>query len=265
MFLDALKNGPILGFCSMYPASGIVERVGPDWDWIWVDGQHGEMGYNDLLAAVRACNLIRRPAVVRVPGHDAGAIGLALDMAAQGVMVPVIESADQARAIVAAAKFPPLGSRSYGGRRPIDLYGRGYSHADRPQPLLVGQIETEVGLEHIDAIAAVDGIDVLFFGPDDMAMRRGMPMDQPRPAGIFDQALKTVADTARKHGKFCGGVFTTPDALRQAVELGFRLIVATGDVALLATGSQNQAKSLRTVVPQPSKTPTATSGKTDLY
>ena len=117
----ALRQGPQLGLGVMYPAAGIIERIGPDWDWMWIDGQHGELGYGDILAAVRASNLIQRPTVVRVPGHDSGAIGLALDTAADAVMVPMIDDADQARQIVNAAKFPPLGNRSYGARRPIDL------------------------------------------------------------------------------------------------------------------------------------------------
>ncbi len=247
-FNETLKNSPQLGFCMMYPASGIIERVGPDWDWIWVDGQHGQMGYSDILAAVRACNLVRRPAVVRVPGHEAGTIGLALDTAAEGIMVPMVDTVEQARTIVLAAKFPPLGSRSYGGRRPIDLYGRNYAHADQPQPVLVCQIETEEGLKNSAKIAAVKGVDAIFFGPDDTALRKGLPMDQPRPAGYFDKALKTVARAAADHGKIAGGVFTTPEALNQAVEIGFRLIVACGDVGLLAGGSKTAAKSLRTAL-----------------
>jgi 4-hydroxy-2-oxoheptanedioate aldolase len=68
-----------LGFCLMYPAPGIIERVGADWDWIWVDGQHGELGYSDILAIVRACDLVKVPALVRVPGHEAGTISQVLD------------------------------------------------------------------------------------------------------------------------------------------------------------------------------------------
>jgi 4-hydroxy-2-oxoheptanedioate aldolase len=235
--------------------------VGPDWDWIWVDGQHGQMGYADILAAVRACNLVRRPAVVRVPGHEAGMIGLALDTAAEGVMVPMVDTVEQARQIVRAAKFPPFGSRSYGGRRPIDLYGRTYAHADQPQPLLICQIETLEGLKNSARIAAVKGVDAIFFGPDDTALRKGLPMDQPRPAGYFDKALKTVARAAADHGKIAGGVFTTPEALNQAAEIGFRLIVACGDVGLLAAGSKSASKSLRSALTELELSNTEKSGK----
>jgi len=241
----SLCSGPQLGLCYMYPAPGVIERIAPDWDWVWVDGQHGELGYADVLAAVRACNLSLRPAIVRVPGHDAGAIGKALDTLADGLMVPMVDTADQARAIVQAAKFPPLGSRSFGGRRPIDRLGRSYAHADIEQPLLICQIETPMGLQNVDEIAAVEGVDALFFGPDDMRLRAGLPMDQPLPVGYFDEALHTVIQAAQKHRKFAGGVFGAPQSLVQAVELGYRLIVATGDVMLLSQGSTNKATEMR--------------------
>ncbi len=247
-FYDALKERPQLGFCNMYPAPGIVERVAPDWDWIWVDGQHGELDYTDMLSAVRACNLVKRAAIVRVPGQEYGHIGKALDMNPEGIMVPMVDTVEQAKGVVYAAKFPPFGSRSYGGRRPIDLDGRSYSHPDQPQPVLICQIETQEGLRNASQIAAVDGVDVIFFGPDDMAMREGMPMDKPRPEGHFDEALAIVAKAAAEHGKLAGGVFTTPDTLVKAVSLGYRLIVASGDVGLLANGSKAATKTLRDAI-----------------
>ena len=243
-FQASLAAGPQLGVCVMYPAPGIIERIGPDWDWIWIDGQHGEMGYQDILACVRACDLVGRPSIVRVPGHDAGAIGKVLDAGAAGVMVPMVDDAEQAKQAVRAAKFPPLGSRSYGGRRPIDRFGRGYANRDEAQPLLVCQIETPEGLANVDAIAAVDGVDVLLFGPDDMALRQGMPMDAPRPEGCFDDAHRKVAQAARSHGKHAGGVFLTPATMRFAVEIGYRLIVSAADVLFLAQGSKQSSETL---------------------
>ena len=99
---------PLLGLNIMYPSPGVVERIGANWDWIWLDGQHGEIGYAEMLALVRACDLINRPALVRVPGHEAGPIGRALDLGAAGVIVPCVDTPEQAQSLVEAAKFPPL-------------------------------------------------------------------------------------------------------------------------------------------------------------
>ena len=265
-FLELLNSGPQLGLGIFYPASGIIERLGPDWDWIWIDGQHGELAYADVLAAVRASNLVKKPCVVRVPGHEAGLIGKALDTATDAVMVPMVENAKQAKAIVEAAKFPPLGCRSYGARRLIDLHGRAYAHSDRPHPLLVCQIETEPGLKNAASIAAVEGVDALFFGPDDMSLRFGLPMDQPRPKGYLDQALKTVADAAKANGKICGGVFGTPESLSAAVELGYMLNVGTADSSILANGSKEIATSLRqSLAPTKAKDANSTSDEQEVY
>ncbi len=244
-FSEALKSGPQIGLGLMYPACGIVERIGPDWDWIWIDGQHGELGDSDILAAVRASNLIRRPAVVRIAGHEAGFIAKALDTAADAVIIPMVENAEQALRIVRATKFAPLGNRSFGGRRPIDLHGRGYAHPDHPQPMLICQIESLDGVKNVDSIAAVPGVDALFFGPDDMALRNGLPMDQPHPDRYFDKILRAIAQAAKKHDIFAGGVFSTPNKAGKAAELDYRLILGSLDVSLLAASSKAEAQSMR--------------------
>jgi 4-hydroxy-2-oxoheptanedioate aldolase len=238
----------LLGFCLMYPAPGIVERIGPDWDWIWIDGQHGQHDYNSILECVRACERAGTSSVVRVPSGEYGIIGLTLDMLACGIMVPMINTAEQARAAVNAAKFPPLGQRSYGGRRPIDICGRAYSHTANRDILLIAQIETEEGLANVDEIATVPGVDVLFFGPDDMAMQLAIPMDQPRSAGLFGPAMEKMAAAAIGAGKMAGTVTPSDEILAMAMKMGYRLCVGSGDVALLAGGSKNIKDSLSRVV-----------------
>jgi len=242
---QALAGRPQVGLFLFYPAPGIIERIGPDWDWILIDGQHGELGYEDIIAAVRACDLIGCYSVVRVAGHDAGMIGKVLDTATNAIMVPMVDTEEQAAALVQAVKFPPLGRRSFGGRRCIDLQGRGYACADAVQPMLICQIETRAGLENVDAIGAVPGVDAVFFGADDLALGDGLDMDRPRSASCFDDALRSVADSAHAHGLAAGGVFTTPDDVSKALGWGYRLIIGAADAAILAAGSKAQSEQLR--------------------
>lgn len=248
-FRESLQPGiPRIGLGIMYPAPGVVERIGPDWDWIWLDGQHGQMGYAEMLQLVRACDLIRRPAFVRLPGHEAGPIGQALDMGATGVIIPCVETAAQARELVHAAKFPPLGERSYGGRRPIDFCGRAYSATANEVTFLVVQIETPRGIEHIEEIASVSGVDALFLGLDDLMLRRGVPMDVPRSEDMIRSDMVIVADCCRRHGKISFSVGVGPDMLRLCLKMGFLMIVAGGDVPFLANSSRQAAAAARTTI-----------------
>lgn len=251
-FRNALESGaPRFGINMMYPLPGAIERIGPDWDWIWIDGQHGEIGYANMLAMVRACNQIGKPAFVRVPHHEFGSIGLALDAAPSAVIVPVVDTVEQAKAVVNAAKFPPIGGRSYGGRRPVDLADRLYSETANEDVLLVVQIESPEAIDNADAIAALPGVDALFLGPDDIMMRRGYAMSATRSADTLGNDMKAVVAACRKHGKFSvasGGV--NPKMVRYAVEVGFNMIVAAADMRFLASASEKAAKEAREIVRQ---------------
>jgi 4-hydroxy-2-oxoheptanedioate aldolase len=239
----------------MYPAPGVIERIGPEWDWIWIDGQHGELEYSNVLALVRACDLVRRPAIVRVPGHEFGPIGLALDMGAAGVIVPCVDTPAQARAIVDAAKFPPLGKRSYGGRRPIDLLGRTYSDTANQDVLLVCQIESPQAIENADAIAAIEGVDALFLGPDDIMLRRGYSMVETRSKATLGQDMQAVINACRKHGKIAVMVGVGEEMLTLCVKMGFNMIVSGGDVMFLAGGSKKAAADARAILEQSKSAP----------
>lgn len=266
-FLQKLKGSqPQLGVCIMYPSPGVVERIGADWDWIWLDGQHGQLGYSETLNLVRACDLVQRPAFVRVPGHDAGAIGLALDTGAAGVIVPCVNAAEQAQQLVLAAKFHPLGDRSYGGRRPIDLHGRNYSDTANEDVLLIAQIETPRAIENVETIAAIPGIDALFLGPDDLLMRRGYEMNAPRNRANLGDDMQRVIEACRANHKFGVIVAAGAEMLDLALELGFSMIVAGGDVPFLANGSKQAAEVARRAISRRTDSaPSTSSSSTSLY
>lgn len=263
----ALRSGnPQLGLAIAYPAPGVVERIGHEWDWIWIDGQHGELDDGDILALVRACDLVARPALVRVPGHDFGMIGKALDTGAAGVIIPCVDTPEQARAVAAAAKFPPLGHRSYGGRRPIDLTGRTYSDDANEKLLCVVQIESPEAILNADAIAATPGVDALFLGPDDMMLRRGYDMNEPRNRQTLGDDMRIVADACHAHGKHAAIVAIGAEMLALCLEMEYRLLVGGSDVMFLAMGSKSTAGAARaqfaerTASPLPSDCSSPSSG-----
>jgi len=242
------NNEPQLGLCIMYPSPGVVERIGGDWDWVWIDGQHGELGYGDVLPLVRACDLIQRPAFVRVPGHEFGLIGQALDTGASGVIVPCVDTPRQAREAVNAAKFPPLGKRSYGARRPIDFRGRGYAETANRDIMLIVQIESPEAIENVDAIAATPGVDALFLGPDDLMLRRGFSMTAPRSKEMMRQDMETMSRACRENGKIAVTVGMGAEMLELSVETGYGMIVAGGDVPFLANSSKKTSDESRAIL-----------------
>lgn len=234
----------LLGFNNMYPAAGIIEGMGNGWDYCWIDGQHGEMSYDSLMHAVRTAQFLGLETVIRVPSHESGILCSVADLAPSAVMVPMVNNAKEAKDAVNGLRFPPLGKRSYGGRRVIDLYGREYY---QEQPLgLVAQVETLDAVANADEIAATEGVDVLFFGPDDMKVRMGLPINTKLDeSDELQEAMRKVAAACKKHGKYAGCVGATPESLRTATSLGYQVIVGGGDIAILRVATAEKLAVLR--------------------
>lgn len=235
-----------LGLCIMYPSPGVIERIGKDWDWIWLDGQHGQIaGYETMLAMVRACHSVGVPAFVRVPGHEASWIGLALDAGASAVIVPQVESAEQADFLVKAAKFPPTGNRSFGGRRPIDLHGRGYYAESNDSTKLICQIESPDALKNAGEIAGIDGVDGLFLGSDDYLLRSGIEIAQSGGDPQLAEAMSALSRICGPLGKSLVGVGAGAGSFALCIENGATHVVVGGDVGFLAGGSKSAAQNAR--------------------
>ncbi len=219
-----------------YADAGVVEALARGWDWVWIDAQHGQHEDATILRAVQLCRTAGAAALVRVAGHSPDAVGLALDTGLDALMVPMVNSADEARRLARACAFPPSGERSYGGRRAIDLWGREYHANAAAQPLLVAQIETP---EAVEAIAEVKGVGALFFGGEDVKIRLGVP----NSAGMLDvpevaRAMERTARAARQAGKAAGCVAPPGDLVRRAVAMGYNFMRGHGDAPLLGEGAR---------------------------
>lgn len=241
------KGGPKLGCVFMYPAPTAVERIGPDWDWVWIDCQHGTIDGRGMLEMVRAAEVVGVAAFVRVPSHDAAWILRALDAGAAGVIVPQVQSIDQARAVATAAKFPPIGERSYGGRRIIDRRGRGYSDTTNEDTIVVAQIESPRALEAVQPIAGVAGVDAVLLGPDDMSLCLGLAMTQARPIEQMRGWLEPIVAACELHGKVPAAIGMSAALVELYVTLGFKLIACGGDVSFLAGGSKQASEAMRQI------------------
>lgn len=172
--------------------------------------------------------------LVRIPATDGYFVARVLDMGAMGVMAPMVESAEQAARLVAAAKYPPLGRRGAAFGIAHDDYSDGsipqkMESANR-EGLVIAQIETAAGVRNVHEIAAVAGIDVLWIGHVDLSNSLGIPGQFDHPE--FHGALKRVLDACRQHGKVPGFMACDITAGKALLDQGFRMIAYGGDLWL---------------------------------
>ncbi len=213
-------------------------------DWVVIDLEHGAGGHDSCLHQLQA--VARTPAapIVRVAWNEAPRFKRVLDLGAAGVVVPYVTSQAEAEQAVAAMRYPPQGIRGAASLNRACDFGASFTNylATANEKLLtVLQVETEATLDVVGNIAAVDGADVLFIGPLDLSVSMGIPQqfDHPR----FRDALKTVADAAKSHGKAAGILLNSPDQIAHTVEDGFTFIGLGSDGSVLADGMRRLAES----------------------
>jgi len=203
--------------------------------FVFYDMEHTGLGFETLKWLFASCRGLPIEPMVRVPRGEYTWLARSLDLGARGVMVPMVESAEQARAIVQACRYPPAGRRGAAFGFAQDDYTGG-DVADKvrranERTLVVAQIETEHGLANVESIAAVDGIDVLWVGHFDLSNFLGIParFDDPR----FDAAMRRVAEVARRHGKAAGFMATDRAWVERVRAMGYTMIAVGTDPGLL--------------------------------
>jgi 4-hydroxy-2-oxoheptanedioate aldolase len=217
----------------------IAARSG--FDAVTMDMQHGLHDAVSVMRGIGATHLGGKPAIVRVPVGDNGMVSRALDMGAEAVIAPMINTAAEAAAFVAAAKYPPVGERSWGPLRVQTLFGldtdshlRIANHAT----LALAMVETERGLGALDEILAVPGLDGIFVGPSDLSVtitggERVAPGDP-----LVDEPIRMIADRTLAAQKIVGAFAWGGGRVHSFKELGYRLIALGTDQAYFTAGIQ---------------------------
>jgi 2-dehydro-3-deoxyglucarate aldolase/4-hydroxy-2-oxoheptanedioate aldolase len=218
-----------------------------DLDFVLIDMEHSEFDTDrvaDLVAWFKATPIAP---FVRVPQCLYHFLARVMDAGALGVMVGNVETPEQARLIVQSVKYPPMGKRGVGlgaahtdylGPEPLD-----YFRQSNESSVVICQIESPVGLEHLDAIAATPGVDVLWVGHFDLSTAMGIPGQFQHPA--FLDALAAVVAAARRHGKLAG---IQPGSLEQAeqwIGIGYNVISWKADTALYGAALRGEVARLR--------------------
>jgi 2-dehydro-3-deoxyglucarate aldolase/4-hydroxy-2-oxoheptanedioate aldolase len=201
-------------------------------EFVLLDMEHTGWSIETIKQLIATSRPVETVPLVRVPACEYHFIARVLDMGAMGVMVPMVETADQARKLVASAKYPPDGRRGAAFGIAHDAYVLGnvtetMQAANREQ-LLIAQIETRAGVENADAIAAVDGIDVLWIGQFDLSNSLGIPGQFDHPE--FQAAVERVLAACRSHHKAAGYMALNAADGRTQIARGFRAIALSGDL-----------------------------------
>jgi 4-hydroxy-2-oxoheptanedioate aldolase len=235
-FKHALAQGrqQIGLWCTLSHHLAVELVAGAGFDWLVLDTEHSPNDLESLVPQLQAVAAYPATPVVRVPWNDMVTIKRVLDIGAQSVLLPYVQNADEARAAVAATRYPPGGVRGMGGTTRATRFGRIPNYARRAQDELcvLVQVETGEALAHLEAIAAVDGIDGIFIGPADLHASMGYTGETANPA-VVPKMLEALT-RIRKAGK-APGILTADEALaRRCIEAGSLFTAVGVDAMILA-------------------------------
>lgn len=212
-------------------------------DYVCVDTQHGVIDYLQSASLIQAIELSGGCPLVRVPWNEPGIIGKSLDAGAHGVIVPMVNTREQAEAVVRSSRYAPDGARSWG---PVMA---GMRHADNrawaaEHVAVIPMIETAEAISNLDDILSTPGIDAVYVGPADLSISLGLD-----PAGndgnpVFDEALATIIDGCRRHG-VVPGIHSTGALTPRRRKQGFRMITVTSDGLAVRAGFASELAAAR--------------------
>ena len=214
-------------------------------DSLVVDLQHGAVDYQAAVTMLQAIGTTPVIPMARVPWNDPAAVMRILDAGAFGVICPMVNTEEQAEALVRACKYPPRGYRSVGPIRAKYAWGADYLDKADDQTLVIPQIETAQALDNLDRILDVPGIDAVYVGPFDLAMSLGIPARSAHDAPAILAAEKKVAETCERHGKIAGIHTLSAEAAFRAVEQGYRFVTLASDERLLAAKASAEVNAIR--------------------
>lgn len=239
-------NQPPLGTWVMSASPIVAEAIGcAGFDWGVVDMEHAPLDLMTVAQLLQAIGNTSMLPVLRVPWNDTVLIKRVLDAGAQTLLVPFVQNADEARAAVAATRYPPAGVRGMAGMSRATRFGTtaGYFSKANEGIGVILQLESPEAVRHLEEIAAVDGVDALFLGPADLSGAMGHVGQLTHP-----DVMAAMADAARRCaavGKPVGTVGGTPEVVAQYRAIGFTFVAVASDLGLMMRAAQGALAALR--------------------
>ena len=239
---DRVLQGELMfGLGANLGSSLTVEMIGKSgFDWTWIDCEHGTGDYSELIGQVQAASIGNAPPVVRIAWNEAPRFKRVLDLGVVGVMVPYVNTANEAKQAAEAMRYPPEGIRGVAKFNRACGFGSDFDEYFRKANsslLTAVQIETGEGVNNAAEIAAIQGVDVLFIGPLDLSVNLGIAQQYEHPN--FVEAMHKVAAACQHYGKAAGILVPNLDYLQQWIQQGFTFFVVGSDGGCVAKGLQN--------------------------
>ena len=252
MFKNTLKEKlaagkAVFGVMANDPSPPVLEVLGySGFDWVLLDNEHGDVTIHTMTNCVRACEATGLVPIVRPIGNRMDIITPFMDMGAYGVQVPHVNTPEEARAVVDAVKYPPMGKRGFFSANRPNQFGLGipvdqYLEQANQETLVCLMIEEIEGAKNAEAIAAVEGVDVVFIGAGDLSVSMGYPGQMTHPEVVA--AVEGAVEATLRAGKYAGCSCPDDQAPRW-LERGVRFF-HSGVWRLLARSSQDYLSSMR--------------------
>ncbi len=246
-------NKAINGFCSI-PSPVVAEIMGRQgFDLLTIDLQHGLIDYQTALILLQVLQGLPAPVLARVPWNEPGIIAKVLDAGCAGVICPMVNTAEDARALVQASRYAPLGGRSFGPTRANMVYGPAYVKTANTRVLVLAMIETCQAMQNLDAILGVEGIDGVYVGPSDLGLSLGyVPTLEPTAPEVL-AAIAEIGQRSKAAGRIsgchCGSVAMVKRVQAQGFDFGSLLtdvrIVTQAFAGLLADYRSEKAEAVK--------------------
>lgn len=243
-FAERLRRGELLlGTIVTLQSTDVSELLSmAGYDWLFIDTEHAPLTLRDAQTLIQAA---RVPCLIRVADDGEGTIKRALDTGATGIVVPQVTTAGQAEQIVRHAKYPPMGTRGVGIVR-AQGYGHGireYLYEANEETVVVVQVEHKIGVENIDAICAVPGIDAVFVGPYDLSASLDLTGMVTNPGVVA--AIERITEGGRESNRQLGIYVGSAELARAYIAKGYTLVAVGMDTIMLGTAARDTLGAVR--------------------
>jgi 2-keto-3-deoxy-L-rhamnonate aldolase RhmA len=243
-----LRAGELVLGCGIsFTDPTVTEAIAPSVDFLWIDLEHNAMTTEAMLGHLIAARACQCPSIVRIPTNDVGWIKRVLDSGAEGIILPRADSAAEVASFVSACRYPPLGTRGFGPRRPMNfgrLEQQAYLQRANRDLFVVAQVESIKLVEELDDVLKLEGLDSLVLGPQDLSGSMGRLGETTHPDVVH--VMKTIVSKARSAGKFIGsGLGANPAFARVLIDCGVQWLQSGGDFEYMIRGCERNFDEIR--------------------